>query len=157
MRSALIVFVILFFASGAQAASWEKSLELSAGVFFNEGSNLVLLGVSKQAKDLLGQRSYWQLNAGFWGGEYNANLLGIARGVQLGTRKTFVRLSSGVCLISKVSDRLSTNFQFYEQLMVYRRLGAVGLGLSYRHWSNGSIKMPNWGMDFAGAQLDLNW
>jgi len=52
---------------------------------------------------------------------------------------------------------LSTAFQFYEQAMVRRQFGNHGIALSYRHWSNAYIKRPNYGMDFLGVQMDLNW
>ncbi|MEE9595841.1 MAG: acyloxyacyl hydrolase [Acidiferrobacterales bacterium] len=57
----------------------------------------------------------------------------------------------------ETSEMLSTAFQFYEQAMARRQFGNHGIALSYRHWSNAYIKRPNYGMDFLGVQMDLNW
>lgn len=148
------VLVALFWASIAHA---EFSIEFATGVHHTDDANLLLVDFTRSARPLFGQSSYWQYNAGAWSGSRRAYIIGIARGLQWDKRNWHFRLSTGVSLISNTSDMLSTAFQFYEQVMAQRRVGNHGVALSYRHWSNANIKRPNYGMDFLGVQVDINW
>lgn len=136
---------------------WERAAEVATGVFYNQDSSLVVMSATAPSRPFLGQNSYYQLNVGSWGGPYAASFVGFAKGLQWGRSNMYVRLSSGGSLISATSERLSTSFQFYEQLMVHRRIGRGGVALSYRHWSNAGLKKPNLGMDFIGLQIDIDW
>lgn len=144
--------------AGVATAQPELTLEAATGVFFNKESNLLLLGVTAPARSFLRQKSYHQLNIGGWDGPRSAALVGVSKGLQWNLPKTILRVSTGVSLVSQTSDRLSTAFQFYEQFMINFRLSkSATIGLSYRHWSNANIKLPNYGMDFAGIQTELKW
>lgn len=85
-------------------------------------------------------------------------IVGIARGIQWDQGDgLFIRLSTGTSLISDTSIRLSTAFQLYEQFMAQKNLGNLSIAVSYRHWSNASMKRPNLGMDFLGGHLEYKW
>ena len=151
------IFAGLLWVSVASAQP-EIILEAATGVFYNKESNLLLLGVTTPARPFLKQKSYHQLNIGGWDGPRSATFVGFSKGFQWDLPNTTLRVSTGASLISQTSDRLSTAFQFYEQFMINFRLSkSASLGLSYRHWSNANIKLPNDGMDFAGIQTELKW
>ena len=154
MKRILIIAALLIWMPATHA---DISVEIATGVHHTEDATLLLLDLTRPADPLFGQTSYWQFNAGGWSGEHEASVVGVARGLQWGRENFHVRLSAGVSLISETSEMLSTAFQFYEQAMVRRQFGDHGIALSYRHWSNGYIKRPNYGMDFLGIQMDLNW
>jgi hypothetical protein len=154
MKRILIIAALLIWIPTTHA---NMGVEVATGVHHTEDATLLLLDLTRPANALFGQTSYWQLNAGGWSGEHKASVVGVARGLQWDSKNVRVRLSAGVSLISETSEMLSTAFQFYEQAMVRRQFGNHGIALSYRHWSNGYIKHPNYGMDFLGIQMDLNW
>ena len=142
----------------AASASPDITFEAANGIFYNKESNLVLLGVTVPADPFLNQKSYHQFNVGRWDGPCAASFIGLSKGLQWDFENTFVRLSTGGSLISDTSYRLSTAFQFYEQFMINFSFNKSStIGLSYRHWSNAYIKEPNFGMDFAGVQVQLRW
>jgi len=136
MTRILIIAALLIWMPATHA---DISVEIAAGIHHTEDATLLLLNLTRPADPLFGQRSYWQFNAGAWSGEHEASVVGVARGLQWDREK------------------LSTAFQFYEQAMVRKQFGNHGIALSYRHWSNAYIKRPNYGMDFLGVQMDLNW
>ncbi len=140
----------------ADAARAELSIEVGAGVFYTE-STLVLLGLTQPANSLFGVHSYWQYNAGGWDGRRETSLMGLARGLEWRLPRTRLRLSSGASYISSTNGRLSSNFEFYEQFLIQRRIADTNVALSYRHWSNANIRQPNLGMDFVGLQVEKTW
>lgn len=136
----------------------EINVEISSGALYNKQSDLVLLGYTLPAPSLFGLKSYHQVNVGAWDGQLSASVVGIARGLQWDQEDgSFVRLSTGTSLISNTSYRLSTAFQFYEQLTFQKNMGNFTYGVSYRHWSNAFIKRPNYGMDFFGGHVEYRW
>ena len=144
--------------AGVASAQPEVTLEAATGVFYNKESKLLLLGVTTPERSFLNQKSYHQLNIGGGDGPRSATFVGFSKGLQWDLPTKFLRVSTGASLVSQTSDRLSTAFQFYEQFMINFRLSkSATLGFSYRHWSNANIKRPNFGMDFAGIQMQLKW
>lgn len=154
MKRILIIAALLIWMPATHA---DVSVEIATGVHNTEDTILVLFDLTRPADPLFGQESYWQLNVGGWSGDYEAGVVGVARGLQWDRENLHVRLSVGASLISETSEMLSTAFQFYEQAMVRGRFGNHGIALSYRHWSNAYIKRPNHGMDFIGVEMDLHW
>jgi hypothetical protein len=157
MKRIILTIAALLIWTPAAYADADVSLEIATGVHRTEDSTLFLFDLTRPANALLGQNSYWQFNAGGWSGDYEAGVVGVARGLQWDREDFHARLSVGVSLISETSEMLSTAFQFYEQAMVRKGFGSHGIALSYRHWSNAYIKRPNRGMDFLGIEMDLNW
>lgn len=155
MKKTIAMFLILFPITGM--AQWEPVAELGLGVFYNRDDKLIMVGGRKDAGEFLGQATYQQLDLGHWQGPNSASFIGFAKGFKFGGKAGLFRVSTGTSLISDTGDRLSTGFQFYEQFMLYKELGNIELSLSYRHWSNAGIKLPNWGMDFASARIIINW
>jgi hypothetical protein len=147
----------LFFSSVYAYNDMEISMEVGTGIRTTENANLYLLGFTFPAKPILDIKSYVQYNAGGWDGDRKSSIVGIARGLQWDNKHTRVRLSTGGSLLSDTSDRLSTNFQFYEQFMVEYRSKQTSVALSYRHWSNAYMKLPNYGMDFFGLQVETKF
>lgn len=141
---------------GAAPAHAEVTVELGAGVGYTN-SNLLLLGYTEPTRPLWGVRTYTQYNIGGWDGRREASVLGVAKGLEWAFGKARLRLSSGASLISETNSRLSTNFEFYEQLMLQHRIADFDIALSYRHWSNANLKSPNLGMDFVGVQVEHSW
>jgi hypothetical protein len=136
----------------------EFTVEVGAGANHTRHTDLLLLGITRASAPLFGVDSYVQFNAGGWRGRYDTATVGVARGLQWQWGGTRLRASLGGSLISDTEeDRLSTAFQFYEQFAVQRRIGDVGAALSFRHWSNGRIKLPNGGMNFLGLEFEYRW
>lgn len=138
------------------AARAEVTVELGAGIGYTN-SNLLLLGLTEPARPVLGVRTYTQYNLGAWDGRREASVLGVAKGLEWGLGSARMRLSTGGSFISETNSRLSTNFEFYEQLMLQHRLADFDIALSYRHWSNANVRRPNLGMDFVGVQVEHRW
>lgn len=136
----------------------EFTLELGEGINHTRETELLLLGVTKPTSPVFGVDTYTQLNIGGWVGRYESVTIGAAKGLQWRWGGTRLRASLGASLISHTEDdRLSTAFQFYEQLAIQRQFGTFGLALSFRHWSNARIKQPNGGMNFLGLELEHHW
>lgn len=134
------------------------TIEIGGGVNNTRHTELLLLGLSRPSAPLFGVDSYVQFNLGGWRGRYESATVGVARGLQWQWGDTRLRASLGGSLISDTdNDRLSTAFQFYEQLAVQRHIGDAGVALSFRHWSNARIKLPNGGMNFLGLELEYRW
>ncbi len=145
----------LLWLSGAHA---QVTVEAGTGFSQTKGTHLVLLGFSVPAAGLLNFDSYYQFNAGGWGGgSRSAYLIGAARGLRWDVGQTTMGASIGASLISETNDLISTPFEFYGQIFIKRRIGGLDLGVSYRHWSNAGIKFPNIGMNFLGVQLEHSW
>lgn len=152
--------------SGASLALWlslfgapavaDVTVELATGLGYTN-SNLLLLGVTQPAAPIFGMRSYTQYNVGAWDGRREAQVLGVAKGLQWRFGSSEVRLSTGGSLISETNSRLGSVFEFYEQLMFKQRIASLDIAVSYRHWSNANLKSPNLGMDFLGLQLEQKW
>lgn len=140
----------------AAPAQAEVTVELGAGVGYTNG-NLLLLGFTEPTRPLWGVSTYTQYNVGGWDGRREASVLGVAKGLEWALGRARLRLSTGASLISETNSRLSSNFEFYEQLMLQHRLADFDIALSYRHWSNANIKSPNLGMDFIGVQVEHRW
>ncbi len=151
--------VVLLLAADAQALEFDQlTLELAGGFNHTRETELLLLGVTKPTSPFLGVDTYTQLNLGGWAGRYDSATIGAAKGLQWRWGDTRLRVSLGASFISKTQeDRLSTAFQFYEQLAVQRPIGNLRVALSYRHWSNARIKQPNGGMNFLGVELEHRW
>lgn len=139
------------------SARAQMTVEVGTAAFETQNSNLILMGYTVPAKDVLGIDSYWQYNAGVWEGRRNASVFGLARGLEWRLGNTRLRLSTGPSFISETNDRVSTPLEFYEQLLIEQRIANVNLALSYRHWSNADFKSPNLGMDFVGVQISQQW
>lgn len=136
----------------------ELTVEFAAGVNHSRETELLLLGVTRPTAPVFGVDTYVQLNVGGWVGRHEAATLGAAKGLQWHWGPTRLRASLGASLISDTDDdRLSTAFQFYEQFSVQQPVGKLGIALSFRHWSNGRIKLPNGGMNFFGLELEHHW
>lgn len=142
----------------AHAGGFDQfTLELGGGVNHTRQTELLLLGAGKDTAPFFGVDTYTQLNLGGWTGRYESATVGVAKGLQWRWGATRLRASLGASLISDTEeDRLSTAFQFYEQLALQRRFGEVGVALSFRHWSNARIKLPNGGMNFLGVELEYH-
>ncbi len=151
MKYGFFVLSMLFI-HNVQAA--DMTVEVGAGTFYTKDTNLLFLGVTEPTSPFMGLNSYYQINLGGWTGPRSASVVGIAKGVQWDFGPAYVRLSSGPSLISNTSDRLSTAFEFYEQLMARYEAKGLNIALSYRHWSNAYMKEPNRGMDFLGFQVE---
>lgn len=141
-------------ASGAATA--RVTVELGAGIGYTN-SNLLLLGLTEPTRPFFGIQTYTQYNAGAWDGRREASVVGVAKGLEWALGGTRVRLSTGGSFISETNSRLSTNFEFYEQLLLQHRLADFDIALSYRHWSNANMRSPNLGMDFVGVQVEHSW
>lgn len=66
------------------------------------------------------------------------------------TIKPYIEGGIGVTYIDDyfiANANLSTNFQFEDRIGVGVRIGFVDLNFRYMHYSNGSIKQPNHGLD----------
>lgn len=142
-------------ATGAPARA-EVTVELGAGVGYTN-SNLLLLGFTEPTRPFFGVRTYTQYNLGAWDGRREASVIGVAKGLEWGLGSARLRLSTGGSFISETNSRLSTHFEFYEQLMLQHRLADFDIALSYRHWSNANMRSPNLGMDFVGVQIEHSW
>jgi len=112
---------------------------------------------------------YWDLSAAYWRGSayrnvdgqhQNIGVIGITpvfryqRDDKLGL---YVEAGIGANLMSELynnsDNRLSTAFQFGDHLGVgYVTANKWDLGLKFQHYSNGSIKKPNSGVNFVIAQ-----
>ena len=134
----------------------EITVELGAGLGYTN-SNLLLLGLTQPTQPFLGVKTYTQYNVGAWDGRREASVVGVAKGLEWGLGSARVRLSTGGSFISETNSRLSTNFEFYEQLMLQHRVADFDIALSYRHWSNANMRSPNLGMDFIGVQVEHRW
>lgn len=108
---------------------------------------------------------YWDLNVAHWranrfqdisGARQNINAVGITPVLRLqndSLKGFFAEFGIGLHLLSEHYDndghQLSTRFQFGDHLGVgYVFENNVELGLKYQHFSNGSIKQPNDGVNF---------
>ena len=156
MRFGFIVTGLLGACLVGVPAHAEVTVELGAGVGYTN-SNLLLLGYTEPTRPIWGVSTYTQYNVGAWDGRREASVVGVAKGLEWALGRARLRLSSGASLISETSSRLSSNFEFYEQLMLQHRLSDFDIALSYRHWSNANIKSPNLGMDFIGVQIEHSW
>jgi len=145
------------FDSAPLRAEQDLSLELGTGVLYTDNSSLLMLGLERDDGWLFGLRSYITTNVGAWSGDLGAANVGLAKGVTWNMGGWGYRLSSGVSLISNTSTHLSTAFQFYEQFLVSTSIAGHPVALSYRHWSNGNIKKPNYGVDFLGLETRMTW
>lgn len=157
MRRLLCLLILLIVASPAYAAA--LGIEVGPQLYDHTvgGATLYLLDVTQPAHRLLGQDSYYQFNLGGWTGPDHASTLGIARGVRWRRDQVALSASLGVSAISRTTARLSTAFEFYEQLLLARRIGPNQIGIGVRHWSNGGIKHPNDGMTFLALQWSRSW
>lgn len=154
--SALLGLSVVGGLAASNAARAEVTVELGAGVGYTN-SNLLLLGFTEPTRPFFGVRTYTQYNMGAWDGRREASVLGVAKGLEWALGSARVRLSSGGSYISETNSRLSTNFEFYEQLLLQHRVADFDIALSYRHWSNANIRSPNLGMDFVGVQVEHSW
>jgi len=111
---------------------------------------------------------YWDLQLGQWdGGAGNITDVGITPVFRLQSndgRGPYLEGAIGAHLISKKqitpTTRTSTSFQFGDHIGVGVRFGDKGrydLGLRLQHLSNGSIKRPNPGTNFAIIRLQYNF
>jgi hypothetical protein len=109
---------------------------------------------------------YWDLNLGRWQGDRYQNVPGRKQNIttigltpvfrfQNDTLKGFY-LEGGIGanylseLYDNNDDKLSTRFQFGDHLGIgYVFSNNLDLGLKVQHYSNGGIKKPNSGVDFA--------
>lgn len=157
-RYILPLLGVLLVADLHAAAFDELTFELATGVNHTRDTELLLIGVTRPTSPVFGVDTYTQLNVGGWTGRYESATIGAAKGLQWHWRATRLRASLGASLISDTEeDRLSTAFQFYEQFALQRPIGNVAVALSYRHWSNARIKLPNGGMNFLGLELEYRW
>lgn len=156
MNKLMRLSIPLLFSFLGSAARAEMSVEVGRGVVYTDGT-MVLLGLTVPARPVFGASSYWQYNLGGWDGRRETSVGGLARGLEWHLPDTLFRLSSGVSLISATNGRLSSTFEFYEQFLVQKRFADTNIALSYRHWSNANIKLPNLGMDFVGFQMEKKW
>ena len=138
------------------AARADITIEFGAGLGYTN-SNLLLLGLTQPTRPFFGVKTYTQYNVGAWDGRREASVVGVAKGLEWGLGSARVRLSTGGSFISETNSRLSTNFEFYEQLMLQHRVADFDIALSYRHWSNANMRSPNLGMDFIGVQVEHRW
>ena len=138
---------------GARA---EVAVEVGSGINATD-AQLVLAGLRLPASPLFGKQSYFELNAGGWDGPTGTALVGAARGVETGGERLRFAGAVGVSLISQTSTVLGSAFQFYEQLQLRYRFHRTDVGAFYRHWSNASVKEPNYGADFAGIVTSFRW
>lgn len=153
MRGISLIFLLPWCFDGACA---ETLIEIGTGLN-SADSHLVLIGIAVPAAPLFNTTSYYQFDAGGWSGPRHSLTAGVARGLEWEFGDKVLRFSLGASLISDTSDRLSTAFEFYEQLMLRKDVGGFSVALSYRHWSNGRIKRPNVGMNFIGVQIAVEW
>lgn len=150
----MLLALVLAYASDAESA---VTVELGAGINHSRDSNLILLGVVRDAGYLGRFPSYQAFNIGVWNGRYDASIAGVAQGINIGLGFALLQASLGAAYISETNDRLSTEFEFYEQLSLHKRLAGIEFAVSFRHWSNGGIRQPNGGMDFAGLVVSHRW
>ncbi|MCW5568831.1 MAG: acyloxyacyl hydrolase [Dokdonella sp.] len=116
---------------------------------------------------------YWDLALGYWdrGGVLpgqndsitEIGLTPVFRLQQNDLKGLYAEAAIGFHLLSRTSlgdKRFSTRFQFGDHLGVGYRFGARGeydLGLRYQHLSNGSIKKPNNGINFAQIRFQYRF
>jgi hypothetical protein len=149
-------FFALILGLAAVGARAEVAVEVGSGINATN-AQLVLAGLRLPASPLFGKQSYFELNAGGWDGPTGTALVGAARGVELGGERLRFAGSVGVSLISQTSEVLGSAFQFYEQVQLRYRFHRTDVGTFYRHWSNASVKQPNYGADFAGIVTSFRW
>lgn len=138
-----------------------------------EGVNVLRLGMQwNWERKWFAERSwnivgYWDLTAGFWDTPIGANPgdLGLTPTFRLqqaapGAIAPYFEAAIGFHLLSEVrvkSDKMfSTNFQFGDHVGAGARFGPRGrydISVRLQHLSNGSIKEPNPGVNFAQLRL----
>lgn len=64
----------------------------------------------------------------------------------------------GMAVISALDERLPLPFNFTIDMGVGMKDDrGRGIGLYYKHFSNGGLRSPNYGRDFVGLQVFFNW
>lgn len=154
------------------AAADSLSLEISSG----NSTRLVRIGAQwkwdRYWQLSEGQRieGYWDLTLGGWRGDKHGNTDGRTQSlIDLGITPVFRWYGAsgigvygeggiGAHLLSEHYDnnghQLSTNLQFATHISVgYAWKSGLDVGLKIQHLSNGGIRQPNSGVNFAGVRI----
>lgn len=154
----VIALSALVLSCAASSARADLNVEMGTGAFSTRDTGYVLAGYSMPASPVFGIRSYHEVDVGAWTGTRSATIVGVAKGLKFQVGESFeCRLSTGGSLISHTNDRVSTPFEFYEQVMLRYLTQGTEMAVSYRHWSNADMKAPNLGMDFIGVQVKMGF
>ena len=168
----LTLAAILGCPSGSAQAIDSASIEFGTG----DKTKMVRLGAQWQWESQWWKSNgthiggYWDATLAQWRNNRHQNILGNTQNISvLGITPVF-RLQSdnqkgfyaeggiGVHLLSELYDnggrKLSTRFQFGDHIGFGYVFGnRLDLGLKIQHFSNGSIKKPNSGVDFAVVRI----
>ncbi|WP_180675656.1 acyloxyacyl hydrolase [Helicobacter sp. 11S03491-1] len=88
--------------------------------------------------------------------QYNLGYLGISEDIAFPLYRNFYfGLNLGFYIKSKQDSRVGSAFSFGEKAFLGIRWGWGNLELFVRHFSNGGLKTPNVGYNFAG--LAMGW
>lgn len=125
------------------------------------------------ASEKLAINGYWDANLSHWRGTRYDNRPGVNQHlneigitpmfrIQKPGSKFYGEAGIGAHLLSGLynnnDDRLSTAFEFGSKLGIgYMVSRSLSIGLSIQHYSNGSIKSPNSGVDFVSLKINYSY
>lgn len=158
----LVFFSLILFYSTAMAQSSGYGISFGYGEA-NPDIDINRLGIKKDfsrqwfQSDIGYLSGYFELSLNHWeqdNDDINAVALSPVFAYYFGDESSFVRPyiegGIGVAYLDEyfIADRnLSTNFQFEDRIGVGTKIGFFDLNFRYMHYSNGSIKSPNNGID----------
>lgn len=167
----------------AAQAGWAADRRLDSASFeYANGNDVNMVRAAMQsdwdvrwlARDGRHLSGYWDANLAYWRGDAYRGVSGAHQNiVSVGLTPVFryqsddklgwyVEAGIGANLLSHTyhngGNRLSTAFQFGDHVgLGYVMRNKWELGLKYQHFSNGSIKRPNTGVDFVVAKVSYHF
>jgi len=155
-RSGLLAAGMLLCAPLADA----DTLAIGAGYgnIKSQDATAAFLRCQKDAPRLWGRDSFYELALASWDGSNRNNAIGVARGLRWPwSQKNFFSAELGIAYVTRTTDHLGTQGQFFFHGALGHRFGKYTLSIGETHYSNGQKVMhwhgPNVGEDFLTLHL----
>jgi lipid A 3-O-deacylase len=146
-----------------ESAPWISSVSVGAGYTLHDEISILRIGIRRDSQYKVFENNtgwlsgYYEASVGYW----NRNEEEVANvafspvfvyyfGAPDWKFQPYLEAGIGASLISetKIGDRnMTTAFQFEDRIGIGMRTKDIDLSLRYMHYSNGSIALPNAGID----------
>lgn len=84
------------------------------------------------------------------------NFIGeVAFGVLVEPEFFYLRVTQGLAVIQETNRDLSGHIQFPTHISFGLQTEGIGVGIYYRHYSDGNLTKPNFGRDYVGFEIVL--
>ena len=137
------------------------SIEGGPGIFKSLYSYAVFLRYQRDTSALFDYPSYYEAVGSYWTNDCHAAAFGIARAVEWRkeNKNHYFSTSFGLMGVSRTTEHLGTNFQFYFRAAYNMKLDGREASLGLVHVSNGKAVFgwdgPNSGENFLTLAVDL--